>query len=230
VEDHHVALADFDALLLGDRLDLLAVECGALLDDIGAVVRSHVEENTAGNQRRDLLHAEFLETGSIGEIGILVAVVVDILHANVAEAIDLAADPDPAVDDIVVVGRLAWAEPGNARLPRLHDGDLEGTRRIGRRLGVGFDAEMVGLADLDQLGRLHNQVGRDVIGRADLVVGAPLGLGPVLRCGRASELGQGERCKESKQTCLPGHGDLPVGWSCGGPPPALADADPSPKV
>ena len=51
---HDVALADFDALLLGDFLDLLDVEGGAFLDHVGAVIGRHVEQHAARDHRRDL--------------------------------------------------------------------------------------------------------------------------------------------------------------------------------
>ena len=44
------------------------------------------------------------------------------VDADVAEAVDLAADPDPTFDDVVVVGGLARAESGTAGLPGLHHG------------------------------------------------------------------------------------------------------------
>ena len=96
MEQHDVALADFDALLLGDLLDLLDVEGGAFLDDVGAVMGGHVEQHAARHHRRDFFDAEFLQSGRIGEIGELVAVVVDVVDAEMAETVELAADADPA--------------------------------------------------------------------------------------------------------------------------------------
>ena len=96
MEDHDVTLADFDALLLRDFLDLLDVEGGAFLDDVGAVMGGHVEQHAARHHRRDLFDAELLQAVGIGEIEQLVAVVVDVVDADMAEAVELAADADPA--------------------------------------------------------------------------------------------------------------------------------------
>ena len=135
MEDHDVALADFDALFLGDFLDLLGVEGGAFLDHVGAVMRSHVEQHAPCHHRRDLFDAELLQPGGIGEIEQLVAIVVDVLDADMAEAVELTTDADPAFDDVVVVGRLVGSEAGNSGLAGLNHRDLEGARRIGGRLG-----------------------------------------------------------------------------------------------
>ena len=51
----------------------------------------------------------------------LVAVVIDVLDADMAEAVELAADADPALDDVVIIGGLARSEAGNAGLAGLHD-------------------------------------------------------------------------------------------------------------
>jgi hypothetical protein len=49
-----------------------------------------------------------------------------VLDADMAEAVELAADANPALDDVVIIGRLARSEAGNAGLAGLHHGDLEG--------------------------------------------------------------------------------------------------------
>src|SRR3954451_22405649 len=87
-------------------------------------------------RNRSLLDTEFLQAGGIGEFEQLVAVVIDMLDANMTETVDLAADPDPGLQDIVIIGGLARPKTGNAGLTRLDDGDLERAWRIGRRLGI----------------------------------------------------------------------------------------------
>src|SRR6185369_8868759 len=121
---------DFDVLLLGDFLDLLDVEGGAFLDHVGTVMRGHVEQHAARHHRRDLLDAELLQPGGIGEFEQLVAVVINVLDADMAEAVELAADADPAFDDVVIIGGLAGSEARNTGLAGLHDRDLESPRRI----------------------------------------------------------------------------------------------------
>ena len=177
----------------GDFLDLLDVEGGAFLDDVGAVMRRHVEQHAARHHRRDFFDAELLQPGGIGEVEQLVAVVIDVLDADMAEAIELAADADPAFDDVVVIGGLARSEAGNAGLAGLHDGDLESARRIGGGRGVDGNAERIGLAGLDQACGLHHQFRRHVIGGADLVVRAPFRFCPVLSACRSDRTQQGNR-------------------------------------
>src|SRR5438874_3358837 len=60
MEDHDVALADFDALFLRDFLDFLDVEGGAFLNHVGVVVGRHVEQHAARHDRGHLLDAELL--------------------------------------------------------------------------------------------------------------------------------------------------------------------------
>ena len=180
VEDDDVALADLDVLLLGDFVDLLDVEGGAFLHDVGVEIGGHVEQHAARDDRRHLLDTELLQAVRIGEIGELVAVVIDVLDAEMAEAVDLAADADPRVKDVVVIGRLVRTETRAAGLSGLNDGELERAWRIGGCLWRDGNAEGVGLAGLHQRGGLHHQLRRHVIGGTDLVVRSPFRFGPVL--------------------------------------------------
>ena len=84
MEDHDIALANLNPLFLCGFLDLLDVEGSPFLDDVSVVIGRHVEQHAAGNHGRDLFDAEFLQTGRIGEIGELVAVVVDMIDAEMA--------------------------------------------------------------------------------------------------------------------------------------------------
>ena len=47
---------------------------------------------------------------------------------------------------------------------------LEGAGRIGRGFGIGLDPEAIALAGLDQSGGLHNNIRRQIVGRADPIV------------------------------------------------------------
>src|SRR6266404_1656595 len=158
MEDHDIALADLDALLLRDLFDLLDVERGALLDHVGVVIGGHVEQHATGDHGGYLLDTELLQAVGIGEVGQLVAVVIDVVDADMAEAVELATDADPGVEDVVIIGRLARPESGDAGLSGLHDGDLEGARRIGGCLAIDGNAERVSLAGLDQRSRLQDEL------------------------------------------------------------------------
>ena len=98
------------------------------------------------------------------------AVIIGAVDADMAKAVDLAADAQPALDDVVVIGGLGRPQAAALGLARLDDIDLEAARRIGRRLGIGLDTQRIGLAGLDQLGRLENLLGAQIVGGADLVV------------------------------------------------------------
>ena len=84
MKQHDVALADFDALLFDGALDLGDVESGAFLDDVGAEIAGHVEQHTPGDERRNLLDAELLQTIGCGEVTRLKSVVVGPVDADMA--------------------------------------------------------------------------------------------------------------------------------------------------
>ena len=110
MEQHDVALLDLDALL-GERVvDLLLVEGRS--GRHGFLPATAVMSSTTPRvtNARQLLDTELLETVGRGEVHGLVAVVVDVIDADVAEAVELRADADPAGDDVVVVGGLGRAE------------------------------------------------------------------------------------------------------------------------
>jgi len=67
-------------------------------------------------------------------------VVVDVVNADMAEAVELAADADPGVEDVVIYSRLARPESGDAGLSGLHNGDLEGARRVGGVFAINGNA------------------------------------------------------------------------------------------
>src|SRR5262245_1934464 len=208
MEQHHVAaLNRLDALALHGALDLGAIERGAFLDDVGVEVARHVEQDAARRDRRHLLDAELLQPVGGDEVGPLVAVVVDIVDADVAEAVELRADADPARDDVVVIGCLARPERLAGVLTRLQNGERKSARRKRRRVLVGLDPEPVALALGDELRRRERLLRRHVVQVADLVVLAVLrgkaGLLRLLRVRRARE----QRCHRKSEYRRPGlHG------------------------
>src|SRR5262249_1257574 len=102
VEQHDVALSwRLDPLLLQRSIDLGTFDRSALLDRVAAEVSGHVENDDAGGDRWHVLDPELGEAIDLGEVGGLVAVVVDVVDPEVAQAVDLRANPDPAGDDVV---------------------------------------------------------------------------------------------------------------------------------
>ena len=193
VEDDHVALPNLDALFLRDRVDLGLVEGRAFLDHVDAVVRRHVEQHTARDHRRHGVGPELLHAADARDVAPLQAVVVAVADTDVAEPVDLRADAGPAVQDVVVVGRVGVAQAlARAGLARLHDVDRAGARWVGRRRGADGDAERVDLAGLDELGGLQRDRRGQVVRGAEFVFRAPLARVPGggLRRGRE---GRGER-------------------------------------
>ena len=89
MEQDDVAAADLHALLGRDLVDLLTIKGGALGHDVCAEVGRHVEHHAAGDEGRDLLDAELLQPVGLDELAVLVAVVVDVVDANVAQPVDL---------------------------------------------------------------------------------------------------------------------------------------------
>ena len=144
------------ALLGRHGVDLRPVEGGAFLDDLDAEMRRHVEQDAARHHRRDLLDAELLQPADRRELAPLQAVVVAVADTDVAEAVELGADAGPAVEDVVVVGRVRRPEAlGGADLAGLDDVDGAGAGREGRRRRAHRDAQRVHLAGLDQPRRLQ---------------------------------------------------------------------------
>ena len=198
MEQDDIALAQLDALLLGGAHNVFPGIGRAFLQQLLAEIGRHIEQHAARHDGRHFLDAELLETVGLGEILRLVAVVVDMIDADMAQPVDLRSDAQPAHEDIVVVAGLGRPEAGGGDLVRLQDGYRKAARRERRRLGIDDDTQVIGLAELYQLGGHFHQVRRDVVGRAGLVLRAPLGLGPVLRRRRVR---QAERqCAGGKNT------------------------------
>lgn len=180
MEEDDVALADFDALLFGGADDVLLRIGPALFNHVDAVTARHVEQDAARYGRRHVLDAGLGRPVGLGEVAILVAVIVDVVDADMAEPVDLWPDAEPAHVDAVVVGHGVFAEIGRGGLIGLENADAERPRRKGRRLGIDDDAEVVGLAGRDELCRRHGRFLGNEIGGADLVVRSPLRFRPVL--------------------------------------------------
>ena len=95
-------------------LDFLDVEGCAFLDHVSAVTGRPCRASTARvTLGGGLLDAELFQAGGISEIGKLVAVVIDVLNAD---AVQLAADADPALDDVVITVLLG-PRPGRPVRP-----------------------------------------------------------------------------------------------------------------
>src|SRR5258706_4335030 len=200
VEYDDVALTNFDALFLGGAVDFRDVKGGAFLDQVGAEIPGHVEQHAAGYDWRDFFDAEFFQPVRRGEIARFKSVVVGPVDADVAKAVDLAADSDPAFDDVIVVGRLVRTKLVAAGLSGLKHEHLGGAGRKGRGFGIGLDPKAICLASLDQSGGLHNNIRGQIVGRADLIVRAPFRFRPVLSTCRSDRAQQDDRT--AKHQCF----------------------------
>ena len=156
------------------------VGVGSQLDGLGHIGVEHVYYN--GNK---LL--EFADPTGLKKLGVekIPPMVTRGVLLDMAESVNLAANTDPALDDVVIVGRFARTETRGARLAGLHHGDLEGAWRVGGHLGVDGEAERVGLAGLHELRGFDDKLGRHVVGGADLVVRSPFRFRPVLSACRS---------------------------------------------
>ena len=122
-----------------------------------------------------------------------------------ARAVELGADLADLGGDQLVVEH----EPVAAERPaggRARDVQREPARAEERDVGRIELAERRGLALLHQLDRLEHHLGRRPVGRADLVVRAPLGRPPVLLKRLVVELlrGGAERETDAQPACRPG--------------------------
>ena len=115
VKQHHIALFDSHALGRSGSIDLGFVEGRALGYWVGFEVRCHVEHYAACHDGWDLFDTKLLEPIESGEVSPLVTIVINIADTDVTKSIELGADADPAVQDVIVVGRVGvpspWAEP-----------------------------------------------------------------------------------------------------------------------
>ena len=170
-------------------LDVFGIERGAGRDGVGVEALRHVEQHAAGDDGRDFVGAELGEPFWRDEIGWGEAVVVLVVDAHVAEAVELAADAHPGVEQVVVAGGEVCTHRRAAVLPRLDDGDGVVARRIGRSFPAGDDAERVGLAGLHQPGGTDHAFWGEMVDRSQGVVCAMLRRIPVVSGG-----GEGNEC------------------------------------
>src|SRR4029079_8231660 len=153
---------------------------------------------SAGEERLQLLGAEFLETVSVADLCsgeavvephfALVAVLAH-LDADVAEAVELRAGlGDLGGEKLVMIDKLVVAERATGRPPG--NAQREHARAEQRHGGLIGAANLVDLAVLDPFRRIENLRRRDVVGCAGLVVLAPFRGPPWL----VDSLGHGGGC------------------------------------
>ncbi len=109
MEQHHVALADLDALRLGNCVDLGAIEHLACGQRVHAEVLCHVEQHAPRHNRWDCMRAQLQQASRRYEVGSFVAVVVDVLFTHVAQTVELAANADIGTQEVIVAGRVVAA-------------------------------------------------------------------------------------------------------------------------
>ena len=91
----------------------------------------HVEHDTARDQRRHLLSAKFGQSINRSKVAGVVAVVVHAINTQVTQAIELRADAEPAVVDVIVVGDIG-IRSCRLLLAGLDDCDGKAAGRVGR--------------------------------------------------------------------------------------------------
>src|ERR1051326_1237472 len=104
MEQDNVTSFDLDVLLGESVVDLLLVERRTGGNWCFSNHRRYVEDNTPRNEGRQFFDTELLEPVSGCEVDRFVAVVVDVVDADVSEPIKLRTSADPTSDDVVVVG------------------------------------------------------------------------------------------------------------------------------
>jgi hypothetical protein len=105
------------------------------------------------------------------EVGGLVAVVVDVVDADMADAVELGANAGPGVHQFIVEGELVGAQRLASLLADLHVVQAEAAVAERGQVLVHRHRQRIGLAGPDQRDRVLD-VGGQQVGRADLVVGA----------------------------------------------------------
>ncbi len=97
-----------------------------------------------------MFHAEFLQTVSHGKVWGSVAVVIEIVDTDMAQAVELRTNTRPAVDQIVVIGGLGWTKRATGCLAGLNDCDGESSWWICGRVFIRFHREAISLACRDE--------------------------------------------------------------------------------
>ncbi len=173
MKEHHIPLPERDALGLGHGVDLRAVEGRARGDGVLLKVSGHIEEHAPGHHGWQGVGAELREALGRDEGFRRGVVVVHVLAAHVAEAIDLAADAHPGSEQIVVPRGFVRAHGGARAVPRLKNGNVEGARGVGRGAAPGDAAEGVGFPRGTELGGLEHLFRAQAIEGSQRIVRSP---------------------------------------------------------
>ena len=119
MKQHDIAGFNLDALSLGCGLDFLAVESLALRQHVFAEIGGHIKQNAARDDRWQQVHTEFLEACRPHKSRGVVAVVVRVINAHVAETINLAADTHPEIQQVVIASSTVGADGGPSAIRKL---------------------------------------------------------------------------------------------------------------
>ncbi|MNC15734.1 hypothetical protein D3C75_635590 [compost metagenome] len=150
----------------------------------------HVQHHAAGDHWRYFFHAQLGHAFDGDEIGSLVAVVVDVVDTDVADAVELGADAGPAVDQFIVEAELVAAQGLAGLFARLDVVQVEAAVAEGRQVFAHRYGQRVGLAGLDQADRLLDHFGGKQVGGADFILFA---VGRGLPVGGQGGLGSGRQ-------------------------------------
>ena len=178
MEEHHIPLADLDALCCGRSPDIGRADTLARRHHLDVEIPGHIQQHSAAHQRWYVVDAELFKAADIDEVCRLVTVVIGARLTHMAEAIELWADTEPQLGKVVVINNIP-AELGlqgtAVVLARLDDLQLQVARGKGGCSLIDHDAQRVALTLAHQFGRHQHLLGRHVVGGADFVLRTPPG-------------------------------------------------------
>jgi hypothetical protein len=135
-----------------------------------ALVGRDIDENTAGDQRADVLDPEPGQAFRFREFGRTIAVVIEIADPDVSETIELRPDlPQLAADDLVVVVGLV----GPVRSEHLRNAQAVVPGPEHRHTRLVHTSHLVRLSAHDEVLCLEHLGGRHPVGGTTLILGSP---------------------------------------------------------
>src|SRR5712671_2842566 len=177
-DDDEVAVPDVDILRLGAFVEFGVGNAFAILEPWHAAKAGDVEQHAAPDHLvLGMLDPEHVEALGVDELGV-VSVIGLVLVKHMAERVPMGRALDAQIERVVgvadLVPVLASRDGVGAGRQHLVDRVETPAEQAGlRAVAVERNAEREDLAGADQLGRIGDVLGRDVIEGADLVVLAP---------------------------------------------------------
>ena len=170
MEDHHIPGFDCDTCSGCGCVDLGAIERCPVGDGIRSRELGHVKQDAACRNRGQGVRSKLGEARSGYKVSNAHAIIIMMINAHMAEPVELAANPDPDIDDIVISCGPVRAKWRARSIRKLQDGDIIFARAIGRCRAPGHHAERVGLAGGDQFGGFGRLFGREIVQGTESVI------------------------------------------------------------